>query len=101
MEILFVIGFFIVGIFFGRWFHTFQKVKLVSEKLMMWAVYLLLFLLGISVGHNPQIIENFHTLGWQAFLLSMGALGGSLFLGKLLMLWYGKSMDKSGGAYEK
>lgn len=101
MDILFVIGFFVAGIIFGRLFHTFRRVKLVSEKLMMWAVYLLLFLLGISVGHNPQIIENFHTLGWQAFLLALGAMGGSLFLGKLLMLIYGKSVEKRGGEYEK
>lgn len=101
MSILFVIGFFMAGIIVGRLFHTHQRVKLVSEKLMMWAVYLLLFLLGISVGRNPQIIENFHTLGWQAFLLALGAIGGSLFLGKVLMLFYGKAMDKRGGEYEK
>ncbi len=101
MEILFVIGFFMVGIFFGRLFHIYEKVKLVSERLMMWAVYLLLFLLGISVGHNPQIIENIHILGWQAFLLSIGALGGSLLLGKLLMLLYGKAVGEKGGGYEK
>lgn len=101
MGLLFVIVFFVTGIFFGRLFHTFPWVKLISDRLMMWAVYLLLFLLGISVGHNPQIIENIHTLGWQALLLAVGAMGGSLFLGKLLMLFYGKAMGKNGGGHEK
>jgi uncharacterized membrane protein YbjE (DUF340 family) len=101
MEILFVIGFFLVGIVFGRLFHNYLRVKRLSEKLMMWAVYLLLFLLGTSVGRNPQIIENFHTLGWQAFLLSLGAIGGSLLLGKLLLLFYAKVVDKTEGRYEK
>ncbi|GAO30268.1 LysO family transporter [Geofilum rubicundum] len=101
MDILFVIGFFLVGIFLGRLFHTRHRVKLASEKGMMWAVYLLLFLLGVSVGNNPQIVENFHTLGWQAFLLSLGSLGGSLVLGKLLMVLYGTRMDLKKRTHEK
>ncbi len=90
-----------VGTFLGRLLHVYSKVKLVSERLMMWAVYLLLFLLGISVGRNPQIIENFPTLGWQAFILALGAMGGSLFFGKMLMLFYGKAVDKKGGDHEE
>lgn len=101
MDILFVLGFFVAGIILGRIFRSHLIVKRASESLMMWAVYLLLFLLGISVGRNPQIIENIHTLGWQAFLLSLGALGGSLFLGKLLMLLYAKTLEKNGGGHEE
>jgi uncharacterized membrane protein YbjE (DUF340 family) len=101
MAIFFVIGFFLLGIIFGRCFHRYHRVKLISEKGMMWAVYLLLFLLGVSVGNNPQIAENIHTLGWQAFLLSLGSLGGSLVLGKLLWGFYGTGKGLTKRAHEK
>lgn len=55
---------------------------------MMWSVYLLLFFLGISVGNNPDVIENIPQLGWQAFLLSLGAVMGSVVFVALLMLLF-------------
>lgn len=43
-------------------------------------VYLLLFLLGISVGGNEAILGALDELGLQALLLSGGAIGGSVLL---------------------
>ena len=41
-------------------------------------IWLLLFLLGIEVGNNEQIIKGIHTLGLEAFILSIGGLLGSV-----------------------
>jgi len=43
-------------------------------------VYLLLFLLGISVGGNEAILGALDELGLQALLLSGGAIAGSVAL---------------------
>jgi len=90
MDIILVLVFFASGIILGRINRTGYYVKSFVNKFMMWAVYVLLFLLGISVGNNPQIMDNFHTLGWQALLLAVGSVFGSLFLGWLLALIYQK-----------
>jgi uncharacterized membrane protein YbjE (DUF340 family) len=45
-----------------------------------WAIYLLLFLLGISVGTNDTIISNIGKIGIQALLLTIGAVTGSILL---------------------
>lgn len=47
-------------------------------------IYLLLLLLGISVGANKMIIGNLHTLGIQALIITLGAITGSVLLSWLL-----------------
>ena len=51
------------------------------------AVYLLLFLLGLSVGSNRIIIANIGRLGLQALILTTGAVTGSVLLASLLNRW--------------
>ncbi len=40
-------------------------------------IWLLLFLLGIEVGGNPQIIGGLRQLGWEALLLTLSGVVGS------------------------
>lgn len=40
-------------------------------------IWLLLFLLGIEVGQNEQIIRSLPTLGIEAFLIAMACVSGS------------------------
>lgn len=47
-----------------------------------YTIYALLFLLGTSVGTNPQIIGNLQTLGLQALLIAVATT-----LGSVLMAW--------------
>jgi len=54
-----------------------------NEKLVSAAIYLLLFLLGVSVGTNKQVISSLHNLGLQALLITLGATMGSI-----LVCWF-------------
>ncbi|MBU1355738.1 MAG: lysine exporter LysO family protein [Candidatus Edwardsbacteria bacterium] len=47
------------------------------------AIYLLLFLLGISVGGNRTVMDNLGSLGFNALLLAAGAVAGSVGLSYL------------------
>jgi uncharacterized membrane protein YbjE (DUF340 family) len=61
--------------------YLFRNQKMISKPvgvIITWAIYLLLFLLGISVGTNDSIINNLDKLGFEAFLLTIGAIGGSV-----------------------
>lgn len=51
-------------------------------RLVMAAIFLLLFLLGVSVGTNRQIMDNLSTLGVEALLI-----GGAATLGSVLCAW--------------
>ena len=52
-----------------------------SERLMTGFVYLMLFLLGLGVGADPEMIRNIRTLGLQAFGIAWFALAGSIAAG--------------------
>ncbi|MEF9931986.1 MAG: LysO family transporter [Bacteroidales bacterium] len=73
-----VIGIMFIGLGLGLLLKRIQWLRHVS-KTISYTIYLLLFLLGISVGANKEIVNNLGTLGWQAFILAFaGAIGSAL-----------------------
>ncbi len=66
------------GIIIGLLTHHNTRWIKINDKLTMGAIYVLLFLLGIRVGINDTIINNIHTIGLQAIIITIGALLGSL-----------------------
>lgn len=49
-----------------------------SEKMTTASIFTLLFMLGIGVGLNEKIIQGLDTIGWQALIITFGAVSGSL-----------------------
>ena len=76
-----VISIMFAGIAVG---YLLKRVPLLHKlgRPITYTIYALLFLLGTSVGANPQIVGNLHTLGVQALLLSVAAT-----LGSVIMAW--------------
>ena len=66
------------GIFIGWIFHSKIKFLRTTEFLTNWAIYLLLFMLGLSVGTNDTILKNFGEIGLQAITLTLFAVLGSV-----------------------
>lgn len=52
-----------------------------NEKLITYAIYLLLFMMGVSIGSNEQIMNSLSTLGIVALIVSIGAIIGSILTG--------------------
>ena len=77
MEIVLILMFSGMGV--GWLISKQKKIIKVADKFTTWAIYILLFLLGISIGQNEKIISNLNTIGLQALLLTLGAVIGSLF----------------------
>ena len=50
------------------------------EKLTQAVVCALMVVLGISVGANPQVMQNLGSLGLQALALTVGAITGSILM---------------------
>lgn len=69
-----------VGIFIGWIFHNKKKFLKIIDKLTNWAIYLLLFLLGLSVGTNDKILKNLDQIGFQAILITLFAVLGSVLV---------------------
>lgn len=81
IEILLIM---IAGITAGIILRKKKRVISFVEKLTMWAIYLLLFLLGISVGTNDQVINNFGIIGLKSILLTLSGIAGSVILAFIL-----------------
>ena len=70
-----VIGIMFVGIALGYLLRL-QSLPWINKAITA-LIWLLLFLLGIEVGHNEQIIRSLPTLGVEAFAIAIVCVLGS------------------------
>ncbi len=82
------------GIILGFFLSGKDKLIKINDKLTTWAIYLLLFLLGIGVGTNDKIVKNIHTIGLQAIIITLGALAGSLICAYVVYKLFFKKSSK-------
>lgn len=75
-----VIGLMLGGILVG--YLTRQHKLIPIERIITTLIWTLLFLLGIEVGGNQQIIESLGTLGLEALVIT-----GASILGSCLAAW--------------
>ena len=66
----------ITGVYTGKYKRTIR----LNDRLLNISIYLLLLLLGIGVGMNDAIIKNLYSIGLQALLITIGAIGGSILI---------------------
>lgn len=59
-------------------------------------IWVLLFLLGIEVGSNRQIVEGLATLGIEAFTITFATVIGSCICAWLLWKWLCHNEKKGG-----
>ncbi|MEW5845191.1 MAG: LysO family transporter [Bacteroidota bacterium] len=76
-----VVSIMIGGMLLGFLLKAKQRIVSVNEKLITYAIYLLLFMMGVSIGSNDQIMNSLSSLGVLALILSIGAVAGSILTG--------------------
>lgn len=59
------------------------------DRLVQYIIWLLLFLLGVEIGGDDQIISSLPTLGATALIIAAAATVGSCFAAALLAKWIG------------
>lgn len=81
IQILFLMS---AGVIIGIFMRGKKKFLNHLEKAIMWSIYLLLLLLGISIGSNKVIMASLPGLGLSALMITLGGLAGSILLAALL-----------------
>lgn len=71
------------GIVLGFFVRKRDRLIRIVDSLIMWAIYALLFLLGISVGVNEEIVSRIGEIGLQAIVITFAALLGSCVVAHL------------------
>lgn len=80
----------IAGIMLGWALHKKEKILKLTSKMTNWAIYMLLLLLGLSVGTNEKILNNFGLIGYQAILITVFAVSGSVLVSWLTYVLFFK-----------
>jgi uncharacterized membrane protein YbjE (DUF340 family) len=75
-----IIALMMAGMALGFLIRKKQLLVSILEKGIVWSIFLLLFLLGLSIGTNEQLMAELPLLGGRALLLSLGGISGSLLL---------------------
>ena len=81
---LILILLFMIGIGLGAALRRRQALRPWVEGLTRGVVCALMVVLGISVGSNPQVMQNLAGLGLQALALTVGAVAGSILAVRLM-----------------
>lgn len=77
-----IIGLMLTGMLLGYLLRK-QNLKRI-QALITLLIWLLLFILGIEVGSNSQIIKGLHTIGLEAATLTLGGSLGSVIAARAL-----------------
>jgi uncharacterized membrane protein YbjE (DUF340 family) len=77
-----VLTFLFVGIVAGYLFRS-RKVRF-QNGLILTLIWVLLFLLGLEVGMNDNVVRKFGSIGLEAAVIAVAATLGSVIAAKLL-----------------
>ena len=75
-----IIGLMLTGMLLGYLLRK-RDLKKVHPIITL-LIWLLLFILGIEVGSNEEIIRGLHTIGYEAVVLTLGGT-----LGRVIAAW--------------
>ena len=78
----------ILGIIIG------YGLRRISFLRISYTVFLLLFVLGVTIGSNRLIVDNLFSFGWQAALLALSATVGSILASWLVLKLFFTSKKK-------
>ena len=83
---LIIVSFFALGVLCGlfNWIPS----EWLSSDLSFYALCGLMFSVGLSIGHDPQTIQNFRSLNPRLMLLPVGTILGTLTAAALVSLLF-------------
>lgn len=82
-----------LGILFG-YLIRYKNIKGVVSGATTALIWLLLFVLGIEVGHNRRVIESIATLGIEALFIAIVSLIGSCIAAWILWKYIVKRKEE-------
>ena len=68
------------GVLIGYILRNIRAIPALVSKINIYIIFLLLFVMGLSVGSNPQVIQGLGTLGLLGIAISVVSIAGSVFL---------------------
>jgi len=70
----------ISGVLVGFLWREKHRFLVGADRMMICSVFFLVFFLGMSVGNNHQVVNDFLVFGMRSLILCSGAIAGSVAL---------------------
>lgn len=80
-------GLVVAGIPAGYVLRRKEKAKVLVGRLLTWAVWALLFMLGLALGSDAVLLEQLSRLGIRAAVISVLSVAGCLFGAGVVGRW--------------
>ena len=64
------------GVLIGYILRNIRAIPALVSKINIYIIFLLLFVMGLSVGSNPQVIQGLGTLGLLGIAISVVSIAG-------------------------
>lgn len=85
----------LAGMLIGHFLRDGKRLEKI-EKSTSVTIFVLLFVLGLSVGSNSVITSNLGRLGWQAAVLAILGMSGSVIAARVVTrLFFRKGGEKN------
>ena len=84
----------LAGVLIGYLLRNFSFIKM-TEKTISITVLILLFIFGLTIGSNSNLIHHIGDFGWQALILAIAGLSGSLIASSVAYKMFFKKGDKN------
>lgn len=68
------------GILVGYLLRDRKAIPAIVSKASLYIIFLLLFIMGVSIGSNPQVIHKFGELGFWGIAIALVSTMGSVAL---------------------
>lgn len=90
-----IISTMLAGFVIGHFLHEGKFLQKI-EKTTSLTVFALLFVLGLSIGSNRLIVDNLGRFGWQAAILAVLSLSGSIVAARIVFqLFFKKGEERN------
>lgn len=73
-----------VGLAIGALLKSHKKLLAHADRVVTYAIWLLLFLLGLSIGTNEAVVRNIGSLGIEAAVVTIFTISFSVLLAYVL-----------------
>lgn len=83
----------LAGFVIGHFLHEGKFLQKI-EKTTSLTIFALLFVLGLSIGSNRLIVDNLGRFGWQAAILAVLSLSGSIVAARIVFQLFSRKERK-------
>jgi len=100
MNLWLIVAFLVAGFLFGFWRHQDKIVSKISDLVIFFGLMILILLWVTRIGADEEVIADLGQIGFQAFIIAVGAVAGSVIFLYLFSFYLKAALDHKDGSID-